>query len=340
MHYQHRITIGRAPLFIALLVAFALTAAWTPHTALGASPPRIGILHFLEVPALLDSRDGFLAALEEAGYTLGTDLLIDERSAQGDAALLREIAAEWVAAEYDLIFALGTPAAIAVAGLTDEIPILFAGVRDPLGAQIVTSLQKPGRNITGSSHGVPVEQQIRLVRELMPSVERIGTLYNPAEPNSVLQIAEAREWAAREGVVLIEKRVGSADELAEATAALASEVEAIFVPTDSTVVAGLEWVLEAAEAARVPVIGSDRNSVKRGVVAAYGADEVALGRATGDMAVRILAEGADPGSLAVVTPLELSLAIHLDAAERVGLTLPFELLLRADFRYFGEPETR
>src|SRR5690606_28695537 len=130
----------------------------------------------------------------------------------------------------DVIFAIATGPVQAAAALTDTIPIVFAGVRDAVGAGVVESFERPGRNITGTSHWTPVSEQIKLVLEIMPDVSRLGILYNASELNSVVQVEEAREWAAAYGLTLVERTVSSTNDVRQAAESLVGNADVIFIP--------------------------------------------------------------------------------------------------------------
>lgn len=316
-----------------LFVLGLVAAAFAVGPAAYAQPVRIGITQFQEHPALDDSRIGFLEAIEAAGYVIGRDIIIDYQNSQGDMTLVRTIAEKFVQDGYDMIYAIATPNLLAAAALTQDIPIVFAAIRDPIGAQVVESFERPGGNITGTSHWIPVSEQIKLVQEIMPGVDRIGIVYNAGEVNSRIQVEEAREWAAARGITIVERTVTSTAEVYQAAESLVGHVSVIFIPTDNTVVSALESVLDVAERFKIPVIASDISTAERGAAAAYGADFVQLGRQAGNIALRILFEGADPATTPVETQAELDLAINEGAARRMGLTIPEEVLARARYRY-------
>lgn len=297
------------------------------------SPPRIGILQLVEHPALDDSRIGFLEAIEEAGYKVGEDIVVEYHNAQNDMSVLRAIAESFVNSGMDLIYAIATPPVQTVANLTKDIPILFAAVRDPIAAQVVESFERPGGNITGTSHWTPVSAQIKLVQELIPGVQRVGVIYNAGEVNARVQVEDAREWAQSVGITLVERTVSNTSEVQQAAQSLVGQASIIYVPTDNTVVAALESLLTVAERFQIPVVAADMSTAERGAVAAYGADFLQLGRQAGRMALRILFEGADPATMPVEFQEEQDLALNLGAAKRMGLTIPSEVLEKARYLY-------
>lgn len=303
-------------------------------TPIGAAPHHIGIAQFAVHPALDAYRAGFLAAIEEAGFTIGDDLIISSQNANGDPVRVQEIVSAFILEDVSLIYAIATPPLVTAADLTTTTPIVFGAVRDPLATQLVAELDRPGRNATGASHWLPGGAHARVVRDLIPDVDRIGVLYNPAEINSRGQVNETRVWANENGIDLVERPVSAASQLEEAVDSLVGQVSALLIPTDNTVVSGLDTVLAAAARNHIPVFGSDFGSVERGAVAAYGSDDFELGKRAGEIALAILVEGADPANIPVAVPIAPLLAVNLAVAETVGLVIPEDLLGQAE-RVYG-----
>lgn len=324
---------GVSPRLWTVALTLTIVAIFLGGSLAAAQVPRIGITQFQEHPALDDTRIGFIEALEAAGYKIGQDIIIDYQNAQGDASMIAAIADKFVGGNYDMIYAIATPPLQAVAARTQNIPIVFGGIRDPIDVGVVESFERPGSNITGTSHWIPVSEQIKLVQEIMPGVDRIGVIYNSGELNSVVQVEEAREWARSQGINLVERTVTSTADVMQAAESLVGSAPVIFIPTDSTVVAAFESVVAVAERFKIPVIASDMATAERGAAAAYGADFVQLGRQAGDIALRILFEGADPAVTPVETQAVQDLAVNIGAAERMGLTIPEDVLNRARYQY-------
>lgn len=313
----------RILLAVLLLGVMALPAA--------AATYRIGIVQLVEHPALDASREGFLAELRDTGFI--DDVEIIYQNAQNDPSLLGPIINNFISQRVDLIQAITTPAAQTAASLSRNIPIVFSAVRDPLAADLIESFERPGGNITGSSHYQPAREQAALILEVVPGAKRIGIVYNAGEVNSVAQVLDVREWANQAGITLVERTVSQSVEVQQATESLVGQVDVIFVPTDNTVVAGLEGMILAANRARIPVIAADVDTVARGAVAAYGADFFKLGRMTAQLAIQILRDGVAPGTIPIAMEEDRDLAVNLSAAEAIGLTLPQSVLDRATIRY-------
>ena len=303
----------------------ATTSASAP--ANGGAVLQVGIAQIVDHPSLNDLRDGFKEGMAEAGYAEGADVEYEDRNASGDQATLTSIASAF--ASKDLIVAIATPTAQAVAQAVPDKPIFFAGVTDPVGAQLVASLEAPGGNITGTSDFPPVADQLALVKEIVPDAQRIGLLYSSAETNSHIHADMVKEAAPALGLEVVEATVSNSSEVAQAAESL-KDVDAFFVGTDNTIVSAIESVVQVSEANGVPLIVSDPDSVERGALAAYAVDYWAQGVQTGRMAAAMLDAGGTAGDIPVERAKDLELSVNPGAAERMGVSVPQAVLDRAD----------
>ncbi|MDX5400145.1 MAG: ABC transporter substrate-binding protein, partial [Actinomycetes bacterium] len=208
------------------------------------------------------------------------------------------------------------------------VPILFTAVTDPVSADLVDSLEAPGGNATGTSDANPVMEQLELVKRLNPDATTVGIVYSSGEVNSQVQVDWAKDAAAELGLEIVEAAISTSAEVQQAAESL--DVDAFYVPTDNTVVSALESVIQVAEDKQILTIAAEGDSVARGTVATYGIDYYQLGYQTGEMAVKILRGEADPASMPVETQSDLQLYLNLAAAERMGVTIPEDLLAEAD----------
>ncbi|WP_066302426.1 ABC transporter substrate-binding protein [Arthrobacter luteolus] len=293
----------------------------------GEGPVKVGISQLMDIDALNATREGFIKGMTENGYVEGEDIEYDYQNAQGDQATATQIAAGFATSDFDLVFAIATPAAQTVAQAVGNIPVVFSAVTEPVEAGIVESWDAPGANITGTSNLGPVEDQIGLIKELAPDAKTIGVVYSSGEVNSQVQVDLAREAAKKLGMELKEASVASTAEVQQAAQSL--DVDAFYVPTDSHVVSAIDSVVEAAESQQVPLVVGDSATVKAGGAATYGLDYEQLGYQTALMAIKIL-EGEDPAGMPVEKQTESLLVINKGAAERMGVTIPQELLDTAD----------
>jgi len=290
---------------------------------------RIGILQLVEHPALDAAREGFIEALKEAGYEDGKNIKIDLQNAQGEKANTSTIASKFVNDKVDMILAIATPAAEAAANATKDIPILITAVTDPVMAGLAKSLDKPGGNVTGTTDMNPVEEQLQLVKDFVPNAKNIGILYNSGEVNSQVQVDIAKKAAQKLGLNIVEATVTNSSEVTQATQSLMGRVDAIYVPTDNTIVSAIGAVVKVANDNKIPVIGSERGQVDGGALATKGIDYKELGKQTGQIAVRII-KGEKPGDIPIESAKNVTLIINEKAAKAIGLSIPQELLSKAD----------
>ena len=239
------------------------------------------------------------------------------------------IAQKFAADQVDMILAIATPTAQTAAQATKDIPILITAVTDPVSAKIVAAMDKPGANVTGTTDMNPIKEQLELIKEVLPEAKQVGVLYNSGETNSIVQIEIAKEFASQMGLELVERAVTNSSEVKQAAESL-PKVDAIYVPTDNTVVSALEAVLIVGEKAKIPVFAAESESVNNGAIMTYGLDYYKLGRQTGEMAVKILKGEANPGDLAIESQKDLELIINKKAAERFGVEIPQSVIDRAD----------
>lgn len=289
---------------------------------------KIGITQIVTHPSLDAARDGFKKALADAGLKVD----YDEQNAQGDQATATSIATKFATDKKDLVLAIATPTAQAAAQAITDTPILFTAVTDPVSAQLVSSMNAPGGNVTGTTDLNPVAKQIGLAKQLKPQAKTLGIIYSSGEVNSAVQVKLAREAAAQDGLTVKEAAVSNSSEVQQGAQSL-SGVDVIYVPTDNVVVSALESVIQVGETNKIPIIAGEGDSVKRGAVATYGIDYSKLGYQTGQMAIQILTNGAKPATMPVESQTDVQLVINKAAAARMGVTLPADLVKQAGQTY-------
>lgn len=293
---------------------------------------KIGITQIVSHPALDSARQGFIDALKENGYEEGKNVTFDMQNAEGSQDTAKSIADKFVSNKVDMILAIATQTAQAAVQTTKDIPILITAVTDPVDAGLVASMDKPGGNVTGTTDMNPVKEQIQLVTRLT-SGKRLGILYNSGESNSVVQVKMAKEAAQEFGLTVEEAGVTNSSEVKAAAESLATKVDAFYVPTDNTVVSALESVIGVAEAKKIPLVVGEGDSVKRGGLITYGIDYYQLGYQTGEMAVKILKGEAKPADMPVESQKDLKLYVNETEAKKIGITIPQDLLDKADEKY-------
>ena len=299
-------------------------AATTPGvtTPDGNAQYTIGVAVIVSHPALQAVQDGFEEVLKEQGlnYTLVSE------NAQGDTANAATIASSFAAnKKLDLILAISTPIALAMASAIQDRPILFSAVTDPVAVGLVPSWDQAAANVTGTSDLNPDAKPVSLVQEAMPSVKTIGVLYSSSEPNSLTQVTAYKEEAASLGVTIKDQAITSAAEIATGLESLAG-VDAILIPTDNTVVASIASVIGFGQEHQIPIFCADTSTVSMGSVAARGLSYHDLGRATGEMAVSILRDGVPINTIKPEATTSTELVVNPGAAQTFGLTLPADFV--------------
>lgn len=317
--------------FAFLLTIMLLSTIFTACSTTTSSNEmiKIGISQLVEHPALDSAREGFIEALKEAGYEDGKNIKIDFQNAQNDITNAQTIARKFVDEKVDMILAIATSAAQAAANVTKDIPILITAVTDPVSAGLAESLEKPGGNVTGTTDMNPVAEQIKLIKDLVPNAKKVGILYNAGEINSKIQVDIAKQAAAEYGLTIVEATVTNSNEVSQATQSLMGRVDAIYVPTDNTIVSSISAVIKVANDHKIPVIGSERGQVEAGAVATKGIDYKELGKQTGRIAVEII-KGKKPQDIPIEGAKTVTLIINQKAAETIGLTIPKDILDNAN----------
>lgn len=293
-----------------------------------AEPKSVAITAIVEHPALDAVRDGIKKGLADLGHAEGTDVTFTYETAQGNPATAAQIARQFVGDGADVIVAISTPSAQAVAAATTEIPLVFSAVTDPLAAGLVASIEEPGGNVTGVSDMAPIGEHVALIKEITPNVERLGVLYNPGEANSVSSLASVRQEANAAGITVVDGPATKSAEVQAAARSLIGKVDAIYVPTDNTIVSALESAVSVANEAQLPLYAADTDSVARGALAAVGFNYFQVGVETAALVDKIL-KGENPGSLEVMFASGSDLQVNKAAAETIGVTLPQAVLDRA-----------
>ena len=309
-----------------LLLALAATVAISLPAR--AEDVTVAVTAIVEHPALDAARDGVKEALEAAGYKEGENLKFLYESAQGNPATAAQIARQFAGEGPDVIVPISTPSAQAVVSSTRDIPVVFTAESDPLGAQLVKDMDKPGGNVTGLSDMSPVAEHLALIKEILPNAKTIGFLYNSGEANSVSLLAVLKEEAEKAGLTVVESAATKSAEVQGAARALVGRADAIYIPTDNTIISALEGAVAVAEEAKLPLFTADTDSVSRGAIAALGFNYKDVGKQTGEIVVRIL-KGENPGDIPVKVAAGTDLVVNKGTAAKMGVTLPEAVVGRA-----------
>lgn len=288
----------------------------------------VAVTAIVEHPALDAVRDGIKDELEANGYKVGGNLTFVYESAQGNPATAAQIARKFIGDKPDVIVAIATPSAQAAVSATSEIPVVFSAVTDPLGAKLVSNFEKPGGNVTGLSDMSPIGQHLDLIKEVTPGAKRIGVAYNPGEANAVALVDLLKSEAPGKGLSIVTASAPKSSDVLAAARSLVGKVDAIYVPTDNTIVTALESVIKVGIENGIPVYSGDTESVNRGTIAALGFNYYDIGRQTGKVVLRIL-KGEKPGDIPVRIADGTDLFVNPAAAKKMGVSIPKSLVARA-----------
>jgi len=309
------------------LSAAALTAAGLTLSA-AAQEVTVATTAIVEHPALDAARDGVRDELAAAGYVEGKNLRFLYESAQGNPATAAQIARKFVGEAPDVIVPISTPSAQAVVSATDDIPVVFTAVTDPVGAKLVGDPMMPGGNVTGMSDLSPIGKHLDLIKQISPDAKSVGVPFNPGEANSVTLMELIKKEAPSRGLTVVEAPATKSSDVLGAAQSLVGKADVIYVPTDNTIVSALEAVIKVGVDNKVPVYAGDTDSVPRGAIAAVGFNYYDIGRQTGKMVVRIL-KGEAPGTIPVEGVEITELYVNPGMAEKMGVTIPDSVVAKA-----------
>ncbi|MGC7873291.1 ABC transporter substrate-binding protein [Desulfosporosinus sp. SYSU MS00001] len=310
-------------LLTVVLAGCGSTAATTASNS-SEKTVKVGIIQIVEHPALDAARKGFLETLAANGYTEGKNLTVDYKNAQGDQSSLNTIAQQFASEKPNLVLAIATPSAQAIAAASSTIPILITAVTDPVAAKLVTSNEKPGTNITGTTDMNPLKQQFELLKKLVPQAKKIGVIYNAGEVNSQVQVKMAKDVAAAMGLQIVEATIASTADVQQAAESLVGKVDVVYVPTDNMVVSAAPTVLQVTNKAKIPVISGESSVVDKGALGTIGINYENLGKQTGEMALKVL-KGAKPQDMAIESQKDFDTVINKTSAALLGITIPDDL---------------
>ncbi|MGV8949094.1 MAG: ABC transporter substrate-binding protein [Candidatus Paracaedibacter sp.] len=307
------------------LVSFSMAL-----TSLGASPVKspavVAITQIVPHPSLDLIRKGIEDELKD--QKIECDILFE--NAQGNIAIATQIAKKFVSVNPNVIVPISTPSTQTVyaAAYSQNIPVIFAAVNDPVAAKLVPCMDKAGKGITGLSDLPPADEQIALIQEILPGAKKIGVVYNPGESNSVALLESFEKILIQNGMTLFRATAANMIDVTAATKSLVGKVDAIYIPNDNTVVAALEALIKVIRENEIPVFCADPESVKQGCLATVTHSQYGLGRQTGKMVAKLL-KGADIQTLPVERPSVVELSINLDTAKMLNIPLPESVLARA-----------
>ena len=281
------------------------------------------------LPGSLRRRGGSVSekGLEDEGIKEGDNLTVKYKNAAADMGTAKQISDSLVSDKVDLVCAIATPSAQSAynAAMKADIPVIYTAVTDPVAAELADKDGKPVGEVTGTSDKLPVEEQLKMIREMLPDAKKIGIMYTTSEANSVSAIEEYKSLVKKYDFELVEKGITTTADVSLAADDLLSKVDCITNLTDNTVVASLPTILDKANEKKIPVFGSEIEQVKIGCLAAEGIDYIALGKQTGKMAAKVLKGEAKASEQNFETITEPGFYVNNKVAENLGITVPDDL---------------
>lgn len=302
-----------------LAIALLLTACSTDNTQENTTQSKrkfiVGINQLAEHPALDDARRGFEDGLRE----LDIDVEIIYQNAQGDIPTATTISQKFVKDKVDLIYTIATSTAQSAKQATDEIPILFSAVTDPVEAELVESMERPGGNITGTSDASPMDKQLQLFKDLDENIDKVGIIFNTSEPNSQVQVEMAKELAPSLGLEIVAMGISNINDIPQTVDSLAKKVDGIYTITDNMVASAINVVSEKAIDNGLITIGAEESHISGGILMTDGISYYELGKQTAQMAKEILVNGKSPANIPSETAKNTKKVFNEDTLKALNL---------------------
>ena len=323
MNKTFRKIVGGA-LAVTALMGLAACGSKTEGDKAEGKTYKVGIAQFVDDASLNQIEAAIEAELDAKAKKLGVTFDYTLYNGQGDATTLNQIGAELVGKGVDLIVPIATPAVKIMQSATEdtEIPIVFSAVSDPVGSGIVDALDAPGGRITGTSDALNTKGLLDLMLAQNPDVKTVGLLYSKSEDSSKQPIADAKAYLEGKGIRCVEKTGTTTDEITSAVDALIAEkVDAVFTPTDNTVMTAELAIYEKFLNAKIPQYCGADSFALNGAFVGYGVDYTALGKMTADMVVQVLVDGKSPATLPVATFDNGIAMINTDSCTALGYDL-------------------
>ena len=281
----------------------------------------IGICNYVDDASLNQIVENINARLAEIESEQGITINVKYDNCNADANVMNQIIANFAADNVDLMVGVATPVAMAMQSATEDskTPVVFAAVSDPVGAGLVASLEEPGSNVTGSSDNLDTNSVMNLIFAQNPDAKKIGLLYDVGQDSSTAAIEHAKAYLDDKGVEYVERTATTAEEVALAAQALVSDgVDAVFTPTDNTIMKAELAIYETFADAGIPHYTGADSFALNGAFLGYGVDYANLGCETADMIASILTEGKDPATTPVITFDNGTATVNTEICEKLG----------------------
>lgn len=309
-------------MMVCAMAAMAATAMMTATVM--ADDFKIGICNYVDDASLNQIVDNLQTKLEEIGKEKGVNFDISYENCNADANVMEQIISDFQADGVDLMVGVATPVAMRMQSMTEgtDTPVVFSAVTDPVGAGLVESLEEPGANITGTSDYLDTASVMNLILAVNPDVKKVGLLYDVGQDASAAAIEEAKAFLEEKDIEVVERTGTTTDEVQLAADALVADgVDAVFTPTDNTIMTAELSIYEKFMEAGIPQYTGADSFALNGAFMGYGVDYANLGQETADMVSQILLDGADPAATPVKTFDNGTATINTETCEGLGLDL-------------------
>ncbi len=290
-----------------------------------SSKDKIGIAMIQPHAALEAAEIGIMDVLKESGL----DFDIDRQNANGDVGTANQIAMKYRDEGVKLAVGIGTPVAVAMANTIKDAPVVFATITDPVGAELVSTLEHGEGNVTGMSDAVPTDQHISLFKKVA-GIKTLGYIYTSSEANSQTSLKLVTDACQKEGIELVSQSISSTNEVKQAAEAIVGRVDGLYISTDNTIFSAITSLVQVFNEAKKPIFSADvTGAMQGGCMIAFGFNYYKAGRATGEIIVDILKNGKNPSEIPVrlmTDPKDSDFLIDLDAAKNCGIEIPADVL--------------
>ncbi len=286
----------------------------------GSGSDKIGVLYLIENSAFEDMKDGIVDELKANGYDN-----IDVQCAQGDATTLQTIAQNMADGSYKAVFTIATPATQAMVNQECDTPTFFCAVSAPVEAGVISDMDNPDKNATGTSNAIPIEDIFEFADKLTPDIETWGFIYCTSEDNSVNTANSAKEYCDANNIPYEEVTVTNSSEVQQAAETLADKVDGIFIPNDSVVQSAMTTVTEVARDNKIPVYGSSKTMVLSGAFATIAISDTEIGKQTAQMGLEYLKDGKALTDIPSVVVPATETVINQTTLDALGIELPEDI---------------
>ena len=306
---------------IAMAMALSLTACGSNEAADASSEYVVGICNYVDDASLNQICDNIQNRLAEIGTEKGGTFTVKYDNCMADANVMEQIISDFIADDVDLMVGVATPVAMAMQADTEDnqIPVIFAAVSDPLATGVVESLEAPGANVTGTSDFLDTTAVMNLIFAANPEADKIGLLYDLGQDASTTAINDAKAYLDAKNIEYVERTGTTVDQVSLAGDALiADEVDAIFTPSDNTIMQAELTIYEKLADAGIPHYTGADSFALNGAFLGYGVDYANLGVETANMIAEVLLEGKEPATLPVKTFDNGTATVNTEVCEKLG----------------------